>query len=1247
MKRLAVVLTALLAAPSAWSQETRATLQGTVQDPSGDVVPGAPVVATNTGTNVATMAVTNGKGFYVMPYLLPGTYAISVQMSGFKQARRTGVTLAMNSSVRIDVKLELGVMEQVVDVVADAPLLQTTTASGTQTLGEEQVASLPLFGDNSLLLLRAMTGLQWRGQPNYLNLHSNVGSSETSVAGDVGGTEYTLDGVPNLALNRRVAYMPSSETVAEVSVETAAFDASKGHSSGATVSMLTKSGANDVRGSLQWGHWQQRWNATQSTTNLAYWSAIRAAEASGDFATAAALRAQPRQPSGHENSYAATLSGPVRKDKLFFFASFNGYQKSASEEQTAVRRTVPSEAHRRGDFSDLLRLGPQYQIYDPRTARLVNNVVVRDPFPNNQVPILNPLYQHYVKLYPLPNNVPGVVTPDGGNNYLAYGTPWKWGYAAGSARIDWVPSGKHRFFAKSSLNDFVEDRGDWTYETSRFLNSNGLNRHNFAATLDWVYTLNSTTILNASVAYNRFREGNRYKDAVFAFSPTSVGLPAYMDEKAGDSKLLPRVDFSDGVYSDAWDRAFPTDTRYSLATMRVDLRKIRGTHSLKTGVDLRKTYRAGGGGGSLSGRFEFRNSYVRQTDAVSTAANRGLEWAAFMLGVPSTVLIDTSDDYYVTNPYLGFYVHDDWRVSAKLTLNLGVRYELEGGFVERFDRAIGQFDPAAELPVAATMQDSYAALVPTLSPAAAANLPARIEVRGGARYLGREGWPRSLTDAQGDVMPRLGLVYQLRPKTVFRAGYGWFFDTNNVLNEGIDQTGYSRNTSTQITNDRGLTFLNADLANGRTIFTDPFPVRQDGARFNVPLGSQLGVMSRVGGGWDFPGRDWERARQQRWRVGIQQELTRNVIFEVAWLGARSDRISRTDGNPNPLNKRLNPLPEQFWASGNVRNEAIANDLQTAIPNPFALASFEWLRMSNPVLYNDMATRGLFTNTTIRKNQLLRQWPHMGSVQDTRAAAGEDKYDHVEAALTKRFASGSSLVIAYTRAWNQVRNWYANEFDEKPRWRVSAESAPHHLMLNAVVDAPFGKGKRFFKDGILAALLGGWRVAPVYHLQSGRTFDFGNRFWYGETPKDPLDPNDAVYRVLKLDHPTRERWFNIEPFLLPSARAQYPDWATNRDSLARVVAATNAARPADFHRRVFPSRFDFLRGDRMNQLDVSLTRRVSLGGHKAVELRADVVNAFNSVIWDQPNTDPYNAAIGSISGQWGTPRWITLKARLSF
>ncbi len=1202
------VIATLLAATTTHAQETRGTIAGTIRDTSGGVLPGITVVITSEETNVVNQAVTNDRGTFEFPYLLPGTYVVAVQADGFRKFTRRGLALSVNSRVELPIVLEVGALNDEVTVTAEAPLLETTTASASSTLSNREVNSLPMFGNSALLLARSVPGVQWTGQPNYLGLHSNVGASAISSGGSTGGNEFSLDGVPNAGPSRRVGYLPYTDTVAEVKIETAGFDASKGHSSGANISMMTKSGTNQYRGSGTWQYWNQDWNATQSTTNAAYYGRIEAAEKAGDAAEAARLRAERKTPPGHHNNWASVIGGPVivpkmfnGSGKLFFFFSYNGFKDVKVEEPTAVNRTVPTEAQRRGDFSELLKLDPvRYQIYDPRTARLVNGRVVRDPFPNNQVPILNPVYKAYLPLFPLPNNPTGIVGADGSSNYLASATPFNWDYKAFSNRIDWQLSHRHRSFARWSYNSFLEDRGDWTYETARGLHTNGLIRKNLGATIDHVFVQSSTTVWNASVAFNRFTEGNARNAVQLSYGPASVGLPGYLEDRAAQSPchLLPQLDFDS--YSDMGVTCGGS-TDYSVGTVRGELSKLMGGHSVRSGVDFRKHWRANVPAGNTSGRFTFRNNYVRQRDDTNNAGGLGLEWASFMLGVPTGISIDTNDSYDLTNPFYGAYVQDDWRVTSRLTLNVGLRYEYEGGFVERQNRGIGGgFAFGTVLPISAAAEAAY--LRNPLS-----ELPA-ISVRGGNTYLGANGAPRSLSDGQHGWMPRAGAVYKMGNRTVLRGGYGWFYDTNNVLNDSINQFGYSRSTGTILTNDNGLTFLNTDLANGRTIFSDPFPLRADGSRFNVPFGNALGVNALVGRGLTYVDRDWKRAREQRWRVGVQREITNSMAVEVAYLGTYSDHVS--------LTRSLSPLPESYWADGLVRNDAVATFLNALVPNPFNIANFDALRTSDPALYQDMANNGFFTSTTIRRHQLLRAYPHMNGLSNGRDPSGEAKYHHVELSLRQRLHGGVEFNVGYTRAWHKERDFFFNEFDAKPSWRVADGSLPHHLMVTSIVELPFGENKRWLSNaGLARAVLGGWQVSGIYHLQSGRVISWGNLFYYGDNYKDIR---------LSRGERDRARWFNTDLFERASAK-----------------------QPASFHRRVFPSRFDFLRGDYMNQLDMSLQREMRLAGRTRFQVRVDAINALNNVQWDQPNTSATSANFGVVTQQWNTSRWIQLQGRFVF
>jgi len=1199
----------IASATSSWAQETRSAIFGTVTDASGGVMPGIVVVVSNEGTNVATEAVTNERGYFELPYLIPGTYRITVEAPSFKRFVQTGLELSVDTRVEIPVVLALGALVDEVTVVAETPMLDTTASAAT-TLTNRQVNALPVFGNSAQLLVRSVPGMQWTGQPNYLGLHSNVGASGVNAAGGVGGTEYSLDGVPNTGNSRRVAYLPYTDTVAEIKVETASFDASKGHSSGANVSMLTKSGTNQFHGSGTWQYWNQRWNAVQSTTNAAYYGRIAEAEGRGDRDAARQYRSEPKVPPGYSHNWATVVGGPVRavkfdgRNRLFFFFSYNGFKDVKVEEPTAVNRTVPTERQRTGDFSELLAVDPvRYQIFDPRTARLVNGRVLRDPFPNNQVPILNPLYAHYLKFYPLPNNPSGIVGRDGQNNYLASQTPFNWDYKAFSNRIDWNASARQRLFARWSWNDFVEDRADWTYATARGLHTNGLNRRNIGATVDHVWLKSGSTIWNLALAYNRFREGNRRNEVQRSFKPSAVGLPTYLDDRAGDCTQLPRLDFSDGSYQD-----FGFDcggfTSYAASTARAELLKILGTHSVKAGADLRRHSRWNIPGGNRAGNFTFRNNYVRERDDTSNAGTLGLEWAGFMLGVPTGIGIDSNDSYDLVNIYYAGYVQDDWRVSSSLTINAGVRYEIEGGFVERQNRMLANFDFNATLPIAAAAQAAY-----TANP-----LPGQptIDVRGGALYAGRNGTPREQSRTNYDWMPRVGIVYKLGPHAVVRGGYGVFYDTNNVLNESITQFGFSRGTSTVITNDNGLTLLNSDLLRGRTIFTDPFPVREDGTRFNEPFGDALGVMSRAGRNFDIDAGDWKRARQQRWRAGIQRQFGSRIVAEAAYLGSFTDRIS--------IRQVRTALPGQYWADGNVRNNAVADYLNGTVPNPFDIRNFEFLRTANPVLYQDMASNGFFTSTTIRRHQLLRAFPHMATgdgLRDPRVPAGLSKYHHLELSLRQRAWQGIEYTVGYTRAWDQRRDFYFNEFDAEPSWRVSDASLPHHLVATAIVELPFGDGRRWLADkGLARMLAGGWQVSGIYHLQSGRVINWDtNLFYYGDNLESIALPRDQRDRA---------RWFNTDLF-----------------------ERSSSAVPGNFHRRMFPTRIDFLRGDYMNQLDLSLARTVKVTSTTRFEVQVQAINALNRVQWDRPGTNPVSSNFGVVTQQWNTPRWIQLQGRFTF
>ncbi|MCL5746606.1 MAG: carboxypeptidase-like regulatory domain-containing protein, partial [Acidobacteria bacterium] len=725
MKIAAYLLTGFLTAFPVVAQESRGTIFGTVTDAQAAAIPGAPVTVINVDTNAAKRTATNETGYYEVPLLDPGNYSVTVGSVGFRKLVQTGITLNVNSRAQIDVRLQVGSQTEVVQVTAEAPLLETATASAGRVVDNRQVMELPYSDMNPYVLSALAPGMQWTGAPDAnRTLWSGGGTSAFNTAGGVGQNEYSIDGAPNTGSSRRVAFIAPSDAVGEFRLETANFDASFGHTSGATVNLTTKSGTNQFHGTLYNQHWQQRWNATPHFTRLAWEDAVNKGLKSKD---------EPKQVSGRSNSPGATIGGPVRipkvfngKDKLFFFFNYSGIYQNRTDQPDRLGRTVPKEAWRQGDFSDLLAIdATQYQIYDPRSARQVGNRVVRTPFPGNKgVPTLNPMYSFYEKLYPKPNNPIGLVTREGFNNYFAAAMPKIDRHHSALNRVDWETSPRHKIYGRWFWNSRKADTSDWTYETDKGLHSSGTTRVNKAAGVDWVWTVSTSTVLNVTGSYNRFTEFAG-ETGPYRYKPSDVGLPAYLDQRAGANAILPRVDF-DRLQDVSYQALQPT--RASTGMAKAQLLRVQGNHSLKAGIDVRKYYRAYTGGGYTSGSFTFRNAYVREASDTTTASNHGLEWAAFLMGYPTAISLDTNDSYYLVNPFTSAYIQDDLRLTGKLRVNLGLRLEVEGGARERFNRGLGGgFYPGDTLPISDPAKTAYArSPIPELA-------AAQFHVMGGVR----------------------------------------------------------------------------------------------------------------------------------------------------------------------------------------------------------------------------------------------------------------------------------------------------------------------------------------------------------------------------------------------------------------------------------------------------------------------------------------------------------------------------------
>jgi len=519
--------------------------------------------------------------------------------------------------------------------------------------------------------------------------------------------------------------------------------------------------------------------------------------------------------------------------------------------------------------------------------------------------------------------------------------------------------------------------------------------------------------------------------------------------------------------------------------LTVNATRVLRNHTLRAGMNFRDYRENTGNFGQGSGTFTFGASWTNGPLDNTPAAPVGQSLAGFMLGLPTGGGLDINGTSAQRSAIWAGYIQDDWKVSPRLTLNFGLRYETESPTTERYDRTVLDFDFAATSPIEAAARANYAA-----SPIAEIPVEA-FRVKGGMRFAGVNGLSRGLFKRDtNNFMPRFGFAYQPGAKTVLRGGIGLFYQLIGIPRQQVRQTGFSKQTQFVASTDNGQTYI-ANLSN-------PFP---DGV-FDQPPGSSLGLMTEVGNSAVVFNPNLVSPYVTRWQFSVQREITRKTVVEVGYVGSKTVKLQ--------ANKQYNSTPQQYYSTSPVRDNAVINYISQQVNNPFY-----------PLL-----PRTQMAGSRIARSQLVRPYPQFTSVtQDTNQ--GYSWYHSMQTRFERRFDGGLTANLSWTWSKLMEATGYLNGFDAMPYEVISDQDRTHRLTLNGIYELPFGPRKRFGggAKGIARLLIGGWQVSYIYQAQSGAPIGFGNVLFYGDSSRIVLPDGER----------TISRWFNTAGFERDTAR----------------------------------------------------------------------------------------------------------------
>jgi len=1211
---LAMAFLAFIAAPG-WGQNVYGTIAGTVTDSSGAAIANATVTLTNLDTSEKHNMETDASGYYTFVNILPGRYKVEVEKSGFKKVVRQPIIVEIESGLKVDITLQVGAQTETVEVSAEAPLLQPETNSLGQVVEQRNVTELPLNGRNPLALVSLVPGVVPQGQPSAGNSSTSnpVGANPFALGdfqvggGMAGQSQILIDGTPtNGAYLNVVTVIPSQDVIEEFKVQTNNLGPEYGRFAGGVINLSTKSGTNTFHGS-----------GFEFLRN-------RVLNANDFFANSSGIARPPFT----QNQFGANVGGPVLKDKLFFFSAYDGFrQRKGSIFQT----WVPTAAERGGDFSQIgsSNLTSVLPVYDPTTSGVgtnpacngTNSICRTQISFNGKANVidparLDPTAVALLSYFPMPNQT----NNPNGNFATAYSTGGD--VDQYTERIDYSLSSKQRIYGRYTHNHILSlpDAPFSQICTDRCTEDTRAHQVSLGDT----YAFSPKTILDVHIGYTRY---------VYLRTPLSQGIDLSKfgpNWKALTPQMtythIPQVCVSNNSGDNHWGGGWCAQGTGSgigawddTLSINPTISHIMGKHNLKAGFEFRMLRNNYYQSNNPAGLLQFNAKMTAANPSDPTNPNAGVNgstgngFASFLLGYGDSGSFVEPARTADQNLYKAFYVGDTYQLTRKLTLNLGLRVDLQGDWTERFNRIVA-YNPTEASPLL-TIDPALASTVNPATGQTFSNLKGGYDLVASNRHSSRSAFPD-----WNHAEPRLGISYQFDKNTVIRTGYGIFYLPVDVRWNDAPHNLFINSFSTpwQTAQSDGVTPLNP-LSNPEPLGIIP------------PFGRNQALIDVQGNGNEAALPNNPAPYAQQWNFDIQRQLPGNTLFDIAYAGSKGTHLPMHDQN-------LNQMPDQFLPSGapSAANTAIINSLTKIVPNPFA---GNCTGCTGPLQSGSMGTVA-----TVKQGQLILPFPQFDGVAMAEPDNRDSIYHSMQLKVQKRFSAGAQVLASYTVSklidnTNSEINWLeaspvswndANPNNLRSERSLDAFDVPQRLVLAAVLDLPFGRGKKYASNvnGVADKLVSGWGIDTIVTFQRGFPIIIGG--CPGPLSNSGI-PNTGCARPVRtaLSHLTSgslnqrlTQWFDTSVF------TKGTDFSYGTDS------------------RTEPN----IRTDGVKNFDFAFFKDTKFGPDQRLgaQFRAEFFNGFNHPQFNPPDSGCCGgSSFGRVSSQYNLPRLIQFALRFTF